>query len=270
MSIQKGNINFYDIFDDDTEDNSSHVINFQVKRNNLGRKRKEEIIENINEKKNTKRTHTKYKKDNMRSKIMTHFSKFIISFLNDYMKKIYPEEKNDFFKKVDYKLRNKVNTDSINNIMQKTLKEFCELKVSTKHKNCENLNFNSLNLLSNYFKNNFEDNFLEKKISDFYQDFYLSNDIDKFENDYEKKPKNFQDLLEKFNNEIEYKNSLKETGYKLIEFANLSNEEEEEISKNRIINPEEPNIIDPVSDDENNNPYFKSFYNNNETLFPHE
>ena len=87
MSIQLGNINFYDIFDDDdTEENSSHVINFHIKKNNLGRKRKEEINENITEKKNTKRTHTKYKKDNMRSKIMTHFSKFIISFLNDYMK----------------------------------------------------------------------------------------------------------------------------------------------------------------------------------------
>ena len=51
MSIQKGNINFYDMFDDETEDNSSHVINFQVKRKKLGRKRKEEIIENTNEKK---------------------------------------------------------------------------------------------------------------------------------------------------------------------------------------------------------------------------
>ena len=153
----------------------------------------------------------------MRSKIMTHFSKFIISFLNDYMKKIYPEEKNDFFKKVDYKLRNKVNTDSINNIMQKTLKEFCELKVSTKHKNCENLNLNSFNLLSNYF----EENFFDIKLSDFYQDFYLSKDIKKLERDYgiTKKTKNFECLLEKFNHEIEYKNALKETGYTLIKFA---------------------------------------------------
>ncbi len=275
MSIQLGNINFYDIFDDDdTEENSSHVINFHIKKNNLGRKRKEEINENINEKKNTKRTHTKYKKDNMRSKIMTHFSKFIISFLNDYMKKIYPEEKNDFFKKVDYKLRNKVNTDSINNIMQKTLKEFCKLKVSTKHKNCENLNLNSLNLLSNYFKNNFEENFLKKKISDFYQDFYCSEDVEKLVRDYgiTNQTKNFQSLLEKFNNEPEYKKTLKETGYTLIEFANLSTKEEEEISEKKLLNPEEHNIIGPETEinigveDENTN----TFFYNNETYYLHD
>ena len=35
MSIQLGNINFYDIFDDDdTEENSSHVINFHIKKIN--------------------------------------------------------------------------------------------------------------------------------------------------------------------------------------------------------------------------------------------
>ena len=210
----------------------------------------------------------------MRSKIMTHFSKFIISFLNDYMKKIYPEEKNDFFKKVDYKLRNKVNTDSINNIMQKTLKEFCKLKVSTKHKNCENLNLNSLNLLSNYFKNNFEENFLKKKISDFYQDFYCSEDVEKLVRDYgiTNQTKNFQSLLEKFNNEPEYKKTLKETGYTLIEFANLSTKEEEEISEKKLLNPEEHNIIGPETEinigveDENTN----TFFYNNETYYLHD
>ncbi len=206
MSIQKGNINSYEIFDDDTEDNSSHTINFQVERKQLGRKR----------------THTKYKKDNMRSKIMTHFSNFVISFLNDYGKKFYPEEKNDFFKKVDYKLRKKVNIDSINKIMQITLREFCELKVSTKNKDCENLNLNSLHLLSNYF----EDNFFDIKLYDFYTNFYLSKDIEKLERYYgiTNQTKNFECLLEKNKNEIEYKNALKETGYTLIEFANQKSE----------------------------------------------
>ena len=189
--------------------NSSHVINFHIKKNNLGRKRKNENITGI---------HSKYKKDNMRSKIMTHFSNFVISFLNDYGKKFYPEEKNDFFKKVDYKLRKKVNRDSIKKIMKKTLKEFCKLKVSTKHKNCENLNLNSLHLLSNYF----EDNFFDIKLYDFYTNFYLSKDIEKLERYYgiTNQTKNFECLLEKNKNEIEYKNALKETGYTLIEFAN--------------------------------------------------
>ena len=305
MSIQKGNINFYDIFDDDdTEENSSHVINFHIKKNNLGRKRKEEINENITEKKNTKRTHTKYKKDNMRSKIMTHFSNFVISFLNDYGKKFYPEEKNDFFKKVDYKLRKKVNIDSINNIMKKTLREFCELKVSTKNKDCENLNLNSLHLLSNYF----EDNFFDIKLYDFYTNFYLSKDIEKLERYYgiTNQTKNFECLLEKNKNEIEYKNALKETGYTLIEFANqksvkdrkefeflkygsydgchldecqdnlITNQfSEEAISNfNPLINSDSPlinlheneKINSLYGDDENTLKDFL-FYNNNETLF---
>ena len=304
MSIQKGNINSYDIFDDDTEDNSSDVINFQVERKQLGRKRKEEINENITEKKNTKRIHSKIKKDNMRSKIMTHFSNFVISFLNDYGKKFYPEEKNDFFKKVDYKLRKKVNRDSINKIMKKTLREFCELKVSTKNKDCENLNLNSLHLLSNYF----EDNFFDIKLYDFYTNFYLSKDIEKLERYYgiTNQTKNFECLLEKNKNEIEYKNALKKTGYTLIEFANqksvkdrkefeflkygsydgchldecqdnlITNQfSEEAISNfNPLINSDSPlinlheneKINSLYGDDENTLKDFL-FYNNNETLF---
>ena len=375
MSIQKGNINSYDIFDDDSENsdkeqnsepaevyrngnwekymigdlemgelvevkvdgtfpadlilidsdedgscfietgtldgektlkmnNSSHVINFHIKKNKLGRKRKEEINEGV---------HSKKKKDNMRSKIMTHFSNFVISFLNDYGKKFYPEEKNDFFKKVDYKLRKKVNIDSINKIMQITLREFCELKVSTKNKDCENLNLNSLHLLSNYF----EDNFFDIKLYDFYTNFYLSKDIEKLERYYgiTKKTKNFECLLEKNKNEIEYKNALKETGYTLIEFANQKSENkififnqnfndlkerkefefmkygchldecqdnlitnqfsEEAISNfNPLINSDSPLInlhenekINSLDGDDENTLKDFLFYNNNETLF---
>ena len=217
MSFSIKYFNFYDMLDEETEENYGNGIKFHLKKN-LGRKRKDEKNEKGNEIKINKRTHTKRKKDNMRSKIMTHFSKYVISFLNDYGKKFFLNQKNDFFKKVDYKLRNKVNIKSINNMMQKTLSEFCKLKVSSKHKNCENLNLDSLNLLSNYF----EKNFFDKKISEFYKDFYLSNDMEKLKTVYgiSKKTKNFESLLDNFNDDIEYRNSLKETGNKLIEFAN--------------------------------------------------
>jgi len=217
MSFSIKYFNFYDMLDEETEENYGNGIKFHLKKN-LGRKRKDEKNEKGNEIKINKRTHTKRKKDNMRSKIMTHFSKYVISFLNDYGKKFFLNQKNDFFKKVDYKLRNKVNIKSINKMMQKTLSEFCKLKVSSKHKNCENLNLDSLNLLSNYF----EKNFFDKKISEFYKDFYLSNDMEKLKTVYgiSKKTKNFESLLDNFNDDIEYRNSLKETGNKLIEFAN--------------------------------------------------
>ena len=199
-------INLYDLLDDETDKSS-----LNIKKNKLGRKRKEI--------KNTKRNHTKYKKDNMRSKIMTHFSKFIISFLNDYGKIFLPNQKNDFFKKVDN--RNKININSINNMMQKSLNEFCGL-ISLKYQNYENINFNSLNILSNYF----EPNFFEKKISEFYKDFYLSKDIEKLKTVYgiSNKTKNFECLLNKFNDDIKYRNLLEKIGNKLLEFANQNND----------------------------------------------
>ena len=247
MSFQNQNKNFYDILTEANDDNSQYIIKFHLK-NKLGRKRNIEKIENGNQIKITKRTHTKRKKDNMRSKIMTHFSKFIISFLNDYGKKFYPNQKTDFFKKVDYKLRNKVNINSINEMMQKTLKEFCELKVSTKHRNCETLNLNSLNLLSTVF----DKNFFEKKICEFYKDFYLK-DIDEL-SDYgiTNKTQNFISLLDKFNDDIEYKNALNETGKKLIEFANLK----------PYFPPIQPNDIIHEIEYDTDDSFLKSFISN--------
>ena len=226
----------YDLLDEESNESSPNMIKFQLQneekviKNKLGRKRKEEINENGIK---YPRAHTKYKKDNMRSKIMTHFSKFIISFLNDYGKNFFPNQKNDFFKKVDN--RNKININSINNMMQKSLNEFCGL-ISLKYQNYENINFNSLNILSNYF----EPNFFEKKISEFYKDFYLSKDIEKLKTVYgiSNKTKNFECLLNKFNDDIKYRNLLEKIGNKLLEFANTINHKNEYI------------LIYPVDDEE--------------------
>ena len=258
-------INLYDLLDDETDKSS-----LNIKKNKLGRKRKEI--------KNTKKNHTKYKKDNMRSKIMNHFSKFIISFLNDYGKIFLPNQKNDFFKKVDYKLRN---INSINNMMQKSLNEFCGLKVSTKYQNYENINFNSLNILSNYF----EPNFFEKKISEFYKDFYLSKDIEKLKTVYgiSNKTKNFECLLNKFNDDIKYRNLLEKIGNKLLEFANQNNNNNKnKNSLKEIVNnftnknyeydlsptlsySNENEIINLEND---NNLFVKSFYIINDSCWP--
>ena len=258
-------INLYDLLDDETDKSS-----LNIKKNKLGRKRKEI--------KNTKRNHTKYKKDNMRSKIMTHFSKFIISFLNDYGKIFLPNQKNDFFKKVDN--RNKININSINNMMQKSLNEFCGL-ISLKYQNYENINFNSLNILSNYF----EPNFFEKKISEFYKDFYLSKDIEKLKTVYgiSNKTKNFECLLNKFNDDIKYRNLLEKIGNKLLEFANQNNNNNKnKNSLKEIVNnftnknyeydlsptlsySNENEIINLEND---NNLFVKSFYIINDSCWP--
>ena len=133
-------------------------------------------------------------------------------------------------------------------MMQKTLKEFCELKVSTKHRNCETLNLNSLNLLSTVF----DKNFFEKKICEFYKDFYLK-DIDEL-SDYgiTNKTQNFISLLDKFNDDIEYKNALNETGKKLIEFANLK----------PYFPPIQPNDIIHEIEYDTDDSFLKSFISN--------
>ena len=272
----------YDMLDEKSDEESFEIVKNPKLINKLGRKRKEKNTNvNWNEIKNTKRNHTKYKKDNMRSKIMTHFFTFIISFLNDYGKKFFPNQKNDFFKKVDNKLRNKVNINSINNMMQKTLNEFCELKVSTKYQNYENINFNSLNILSNYF----EPNFFEKKISEFYKDFYLSKDIEKLKTVYgiSNKTKNFECLLNKFNDDIKYRNLLEKIGNKLLEFANQNNNNNKnKNSLKEIVNnftnknyeydlsptlsySNENEIINLEND---NNLFVKSFYIINDSCWP--
>ena len=91
----------YDMLDEKSDEESFEIVKNPKLINKLGRKRKEKNTNvNWNEIKNTKRNHTKYKKDNMRSKIMTHFFTFIISFLNDYGKNFFQIKKMIFLKKL--------------------------------------------------------------------------------------------------------------------------------------------------------------------------
>ena len=61
---------FYDILDENEERKGRRRKNINEENNVLEKKRK--------------RYHTKYKKDNIRSVILTSFISFIVSFLNDY------------------------------------------------------------------------------------------------------------------------------------------------------------------------------------------
>ena len=206
---------FYDILDENEE--------------RKGRKRKNINEENNVLEKKRKRYHTKYKKDNIRSVILTSFISFIVSFLNDYGKK-FINQKQDLFKKFAYKLRAKSNSTKLKEIMMLTLKEYCELKVSSKHKKNDNLNFNSISLLSNYFGKDF----LNLKLYQFYENFYLVENSDKFNIIYNisEKTENFQKLLEKFNDDVHYQDLLKITGKELIRFCFRKKKNEENQNNN--------------------------------------
>ena len=161
--------NIYDIFEEKEEEEKK--LKFGKKKS--GRKSKNISEENYLSENKKMRFHSKFKKDNMRSKIITNFITFIISFLNDYGKQ-FINQKEDLFKKISYDLRKKVNTNYLCKLMSLSLKEFCNLKISIKHKKNERLNLNSIDLLTNYFGKDF----VEMKISQFYKNFYLKENDD--------------------------------------------------------------------------------------------
>ena len=172
----------------------------------------------------------KIKKYNLRSNILTQFSNFIISFLNDYSKNFLPFQKQgNLFKKIKYKLR-KINIQSIKEFMNYSIYDFCKLEVSSRYK--KDQNFDSLQKVKNYFKNDF----LDLKLFEFYQKFFLSKDFSIIKQKYglSSKTQNFEYYLNNFNN----------LGEKLVTVfinlnpqknnkKNLKNEDDEFIFENR-------------------------------------
>ena len=160
----------------------------------------------------------KIKKYNLRSNILTQFSNFIISFLNDYSKNFLPFQKQgNLFKKIKYKLR-KINIQSIKEFMNYSIYDFCKLEVSSRYN--KNQNFESLQKVKNYFKNDF----LDLKLFEFYQKFFLSKDFSIIKQKYglSSKTQNFEYYLNNFNN-LEYKKNLRDIGEKLVTvFINLN------------------------------------------------
>ena len=153
----------------------------------------------------------KIKKYNLRSNILTQFSNFIISFLNDYSKNFPPfKKKENPFKKIKYKLR-RINIQSIKDFMNYTIDDFCKLEVSSKYR--INQNYESFQKFKNYF----DKDFLDLKLFDFYQKFFLSKNFSTIKQKYglSMKTQNFENYLNSFNN-LEYKKILREIGEELI------------------------------------------------------
>ena len=153
----------------------------------------------------------KIKKYNLRSNILTQFSNFIISFLNDYSKNFPPfKKKENPFKKIKYKLR-RINIQSIKDFMNYTIDDFCKLEVSSKYR--INQNYESFQKFKKYF----DKDFLDLKLFDFYQKFFLSKNFSTIKQKYglSMKTQNFENYLNSFNN-LEYKKILREIGEELI------------------------------------------------------
>ena len=221
MNSEKENTIFVDIFNKNSEKDVTKYgkAKFIIQKSKKGRKKKN-IIKNessISQAYLNSKIHSKYRDDNIRNKIFTHFIFFIISFLNDYGKQFIHKKKILFFKGISYKFRQKLNFDTIKIIMSYSIKEFCNLPVSTKHKNCVNLNAKSFKLLSKFF----DEEFTNMKICNLYQYFYYPNNLDLIKTYFglSDEIENFEKLLEKYNNDIEYRKKLKKNGENLLNFC---------------------------------------------------
>ena len=64
---------------------------------------------------------------------MTHFQKYIISFLNDLAKK-FISDTIFLFRKIDFNERKKINIQSIKKFVEMNISDYCKLKISKKYK----------------------------------------------------------------------------------------------------------------------------------------
>ena len=153
------------------------------KINKRGRKKKTEknqfqclIGNKINE-------HNKFKPDNIRIKIKTHYHNFILNFFNDLIKSRFTIQRYKF-RKICYSITKDVTVKNNLNLMNMTLGKFLSQKISKKYKCDSNQNEKTVNILLQMLKNENDRKLFDTNYSDFYINVYLSKNkneiIDKF------------------------------------------------------------------------------------------
>ena len=193
------------------------------------------------------------RKDNIRSIILNHFICYVISFLNDFVKKIYSYQK-VYFIKINYEDRIKINIETTKKFMDLTIHEFCQKKVSSKSKIFdENNNFESFQIIKKDLE---KINFVNMKLSEFYNKFYLCKDFECLKNDYGidlNKTKNFYYLLKQKDDNILEKNLFYETGINLIDKYIKAKPRIRKINQNEKKNTISNKIFKIVNSKPNNN-----------------
>jgi len=159
FNIKKNNNN--DCLENDIHQNELYILNHKK-----GREKK----------KPSKKIHSRYNCDNIKSKIKTHFHSFIIGFLN----KIAKEQKLEFhFKKIGTKITKNI-TISFN-------KELLEMKIKDIIKNVSNRYFDQTSnkkiIESIEESNNIINKYLNMTYMEMYQKIYLSSKSEIFQNE---------------------------------------------------------------------------------------
>ena len=248
---QKNNNNFYEILND-SSDEISTTINFEQKKKKGRKKIKKNLL-----------SHNKCKKDNIRSNIMTHFRKFIISFLNDFSNYLIPNNI-ILFRKIDFKEREKLNIKYIKNFIEMKLSDFCKLKISKIYTKEVESNENQKNFEN--IKNYFPEEITKINIRNLYEKFYISQNFDLLKEKYRlTNTNNFFSLLNEKEKEgdFNYVNKLKETGLNLIKDLDKKKSliNDQTLKKKRFYG-----IKKEEEKKEINDYYHENIYNKNENL----
>ena len=185
--------------------NDSSTIKFIVAKNNFDEK-SEMKFKFINKKrgrkssKKGKREHSAFDQDNIIRKIQVHYISFIIDFTNDVIQNILIDNKDLFFKSINYEFKKIVNHSYLEKLNFLNIGDILKLKISPKIKKFnENINeliFNRLCNMNAFFKKFFETSYL-----DMFNKYYYQNerevDIDGTKIKLSGRSKLFIDLLAK-------------------------------------------------------------------------
>lgn len=125
-------------------------------------------------KKNPELNHNKYKIDNIRIKIKTHFHSFIIGFFNDLIKLKFKIQRYKF-RKIPYSITKDVTIKTNSSLKHKTIGELLSNDISDKYKKYESgKNRKSVYYFYKTVKDEEQKNLLSKTYKDFFYDFYLN------------------------------------------------------------------------------------------------
>ena len=153
-----------------------------------------------------KKQHSAFDQDNIIRKIQVHFLSFIIDFTNDIIRAVFKDNKNIFFKSINYEFKKTVNHSYIQKLYAKTIGDIVQVAASSKNKKfVKNINQIVYDKLCNIdiFKKLFSISYLYM----FNKYYYLNKrEIDFFgyKVNLSQRTKLFMDLLEKNKESAEY------------------------------------------------------------------
>ena len=212
------------------EENIIDLIEYNIEEKNI-EKNEEKKSKRGRKKKNEKLAfecyngktieHNKFKPDNIRIKIKTHFHNFIISFFNDFIKNRFKIQRFKF-RKISYEITKDVTVKNNEKLINMTLGEFLSQNISKKYKFNPDQNEKTVLTLKNMVKSNFDKDLFNIYYYDFYNNYYMSSKKIEISEQYgiSKNTEFFVDFIKKIDNEKYVKSIVDIANNHFIQYFN--------------------------------------------------